>query len=150
MHELLLFGQLPESRHGQLMNVLAGLTAMQPHRVIERHVLFQPAHGPVQAQVQKGGTQGLLHKKMPKPAAQKSRDGYTQLVQVLDENEFARGRDAMDVDSEARESDGGKPWQWRFRDIPEGGKRNVTFRMAEDTDITAGDPQAYMEGLGHR
>jgi mediator of RNA polymerase II transcription subunit 18 len=151
MHELLLFGQLPSSRHELLMNVLAGLTAMQPHRVTERHVLFQPTHGPVQAQVQKGGTQGL-YKKMPKPAAQQPRDLYhTHLVKVLDENEFAEGSDAMDVDHHVAESDEKKRlWQWQFRDIPEGGKRSATFRMAEDIEFTAGDPQAYMEGLGYR
>ena len=150
MHELLLFGQLPSSRHEQLMNVLAGLTAMQPHPVIERHALFQPTHGPVQAQVQKGGTQGL-YKKMPKPT-QQTRDLYhTHLVKVLDEDEFAKGTDAMDVDDHVTESDEEKQlWSWQFRDIPEGGKRNATFRMAEDIDISAGDPQAYMEGLGYR
>lgn len=151
MHELLLFGQLPSSRHEQLMNVLAGLTAMQPHRVIERHALFQPTHGPVQAQVQKGGTQGL-YKKMPKPAAQQTRDLYhTHLVKVLDEDEFYKGSDAMDVDDHVTEADEEKRlWQWQFRDIPEGGKRSATFRMTEDIDITAGDPQAYIEGLGYR
>jgi mediator of RNA polymerase II transcription subunit 18, fungi type len=153
MHELLLYGQLPAARHEQLMNVLAGLTAMQPHRVTERHVLFQPTHGPVQAQVQKGGTQGLYNKK-PKqaPQGQQSRDlNYTHLVKVLDEDEFAKGSNAMDVDGHVTEDDEEKRfWQWQFRNLPEGGKRSATFRMAEDIDITAGDPQAYMEGLGYR
>jgi len=152
MHELLLYGQLPESRHGQLMNVLAGLTAMQPHRVIERHVFFQPTHGPVQAQVQKGGSQGL-YKKTPKQVpGQQNRDLFhTHLVKVLDEDEFAKGSDAMDLDNHVTEEDDEKRiWQWQFRDVPEGGKRAATFRMIEDIDITAGDPQAYMEGLGYR
>lgn len=151
MHELLIFGQLPLSRHEQLMNVLAGLTAMQPHRVIERHALFKPTHGPVQAQVQKGGTQGL-NKKMPRPATQQTRDLYhTHLVKVLDEDDFSKGNDDMEVDHHVMEHDKEKPiWQWQFRDIPEGGKRSATFRLAEDIDITSGNPQAYMEGLGYR
>ncbi|KAE9962227.1 hypothetical protein BLS_000630 [Venturia inaequalis] len=134
MHELLLYGQVPFSRHEQLMNVLAGLTAMQPHRLVERHALFKPIHGPVQAQVQKGGTQGLNPTK-----------------KVLDEKECEASNDAMDVDDHVTENAENKEsWQWQFRDIPEGGKRSATFRMAEDIDISAGDPQAYMEGLGYR
>ncbi|KAE9971956.1 hypothetical protein EG327_009675 [Venturia inaequalis] len=153
MHELLLYGQVPFSRHEQLMNVLAGLTAMQPHRLVERHALFKPIHGPVQAQVQKGGTQGLNPtKKVARPNAQQTRDLYhTHLVKVLDEKECEASNDAMDVDDHVTENAENKEsWQWQFRDIPEGGKRSATFRMAEDIDISAGDPQAYMEGLGYR
>lgn len=153
MHELLLYGQVPFSRHEQIMNVLAGLTAMQPHRVVERHALFKPIHGPVQAQVQKGGTQGLNPtKKIARPNAQQTRDLYhTHLVKVLDEKESETSNDAMDVDDHVTGNVEDKElWQWQFRDIPEGGKRSATFRMAEDIDISAGDPQAYMEGLGYR
>lgn len=153
MHELLLYGQVPFSRHEQIMNVLAGLTAMQPHRVVERHALFKPIHGPVQAQVQKGGTQGLNPtKKIARPNAQQIRDLYhTHLVKVLNEKESETSNDAMDVDDHVTGNGEDKEsWQWQFRDIPEGGKRSATFRMAEDIDISAGDPQAYMEGLGYR
>lgn len=153
MHELLLYGQVPLSRHGQIMNVLAGLTAMQPHRVVERHALFKPIHGPVQAQVQKGGTQGLNPpKKIARPNAQQTRDLYhTHLVKVLDQRDYGNSTDTMDVDDHVTENVENKElWQWQFRDIPEGGKRSATFRMAEDIDISSGDPQAYMEGLGYR
>lgn len=42
MHELLLFGQIPSSRHNQLLNILAGLAAMQPQPLIEKHLVFKP------------------------------------------------------------------------------------------------------------
>ena len=42
MHELLLFGQVPASRHDQVLKVLAGIAAMQPQLVTERHLVFKP------------------------------------------------------------------------------------------------------------
>jgi len=153
MHELLLYGQLPASRHEQLMKVLAGLTAMQPQRVVERHVLFRPTHGPIQAVVQKGGSQGVGLNKNKKPQqAQQSKDlYYTHLVKVVGEDDFGIGREAMDVDDHVTDDEEEqRVWQWQFQDLPEGGKRAATFRMAESIDITSGDPEAYMNALGYK
>ena len=42
MHELLLFAQVPPSRHSQLLAILAGISAMQPQPILERHLIFKP------------------------------------------------------------------------------------------------------------
>ena len=42
MHELLLTSPLPPHRHTQLLNILSGLSAMQPAPLYEKHVVFKP------------------------------------------------------------------------------------------------------------
>ena len=60
MHELLLFGQVPESRHNQVLNVLAGVAAMQPQPILEKHLIFKPNRTPGSgAQKQVGGAQDI-------------------------------------------------------------------------------------------
>ena len=60
MHELLLFGQVPSSRHDQVLNILAGVAAMQPVTVLEKHLVFKPKRLPASARpVQVGGAQDI-------------------------------------------------------------------------------------------
>lgn len=42
MHEFLLFGQIPDLRHSQVLNILAGATASQPTAFEEQHLLYAP------------------------------------------------------------------------------------------------------------
>lgn len=42
MQELLLFGQVPLARHDYVLSVLAGIAAMQPKPIVEKHVVFKP------------------------------------------------------------------------------------------------------------
>ena len=43
MHELLLFGAVPPSRHTQLLNILSGISSMQPRPIhLEKHLVFKP------------------------------------------------------------------------------------------------------------
>ena len=46
MHELLLFGQVPYTRHDQVLKILAGIAAMQPQSITERHLIFKPTRTP--------------------------------------------------------------------------------------------------------
>ena len=48
MHELLLFGAVPEEQHRHVLSVLAGVTAMQPMPLLEQHLIYKPTR--------KGGT----------------------------------------------------------------------------------------------
>jgi mediator of RNA polymerase II transcription subunit 18 len=157
MHELLLYGQLPAARHGQLLNVLAGLSAMQPKRIIERHVLFKPTRGPVQLDIVRGagaGTQAQTQakKKQQQQVQQTGELYHTHLVKDLEEEDFGRvvnGDQPMDLDG-SDEDEEQRAWRLRFEDVPEGGKRTAILRMVENTDLPEGDTQAYMEGLGYR
>lgn len=42
MQELLLFGEVPLARHDYVLSVLAGITAMQPKPILEKHLVFKP------------------------------------------------------------------------------------------------------------
>lgn len=46
MHELLLFGIVPESHHHHILSVLAGVTAMHPLPLLEHHLIFKPTRKP--------------------------------------------------------------------------------------------------------
>jgi mediator of RNA polymerase II transcription subunit 18 len=152
MHELLLFGQIPAARHEQLLNILAGLSAMQPQRVLERHVLFKPARIPQVTGAQKGGSQGVATG-APKQNQQASRNAntdvfYVHLVKPLAEAEFGKSTESMDVDR-LKKGEGEGDWQLRFKDTPQPGKKPTILRGTETTDIKSGDPQAYVEALGY-
>jgi mediator of RNA polymerase II transcription subunit 18 len=156
MHEVLLYGQLPAARHDQLLNVLAGLSAMQPKRVIERHVLFKPTRGPVQLDIVRGAGAGAGGQAQPKKKQQQVQQTgelyHTHLVKDLEEEDFGsaeNGDHRMDLD-ESSEDEEKSVWRLRFEDVPEGGKRTAILRMVENTDLPEGDSQAYMEGLGYR
>lgn len=43
MQELLLFGQVPLARHDYVLSVLAGIAAMQPKPILEKHLHFKPS-----------------------------------------------------------------------------------------------------------
>src|SRR2546423_395569 len=148
MHELLLFGQVPPARHGQLLQILAGISGMQPVRIIERHLIFKPKKSPRQWTVHVGGTQAVQEKTNPK--AQQGELFYKQLVGVVQEEDFggsekvpavARGEDAVMEDTEAgQDSSASRPdgrydfnkqvWSLNFYDQPEvAGRRPVTSRL---------------------
>ena len=41
MHEFLLYSQVPAARHVQVLQILAGITAAQPIKFSEQHVVYQ-------------------------------------------------------------------------------------------------------------
>ena len=82
MHELLLFGQVPSARHDQILNILAGVAAMQPVPVFEKHLVFKPNRLPASARpVQVGGAQDIQKSQVQALQAQNQGDlFYLQLV----------------------------------------------------------------------
>ena len=46
MHELSLYGQVTFARYEQVLNILAGVAAMQPQRVFERNIIYKPTREP--------------------------------------------------------------------------------------------------------
>lgn len=84
MHELLLFGQVPASRHNQVLNILAGIAAMQPQPILENHLIFKPNRKPGSGtQKQVGGAQDI--QKSGAQAIQAQDLFYMQLVADVSE-----------------------------------------------------------------
>ncbi|KAL8868530.1 MAG: hypothetical protein Q9174_004931 [Haloplaca sp. 1 TL-2023] len=153
MHELLLHAYLPASRHTQILNVLAGIAAMQPQVYHERHAVYKPMRPTTRPATQVGGSQAVQSN--PVQAAIQGDLFYLHLVEdladasdVVGENpkdvedqamggmtdgavETGTEKDAMNVevtalsDPSVEDSDTAtKPkWTLQFRDIPEAGNR---------------------------
>lgn len=147
MHELLLYGQVPRARHEQVLKVLAGVAAMQPRRVIKRHIVYKPTREPEEpgANLRRGGTQAVAIKATRQTGA---KDLYfTQLVQQLSENDFTRPTDQQ-ANEHTLTAQGGASWTLEFNDVPDAGDRGgVLVRLTNSTDVVGGDPHTYMINL---
>ncbi|KAH7030537.1 mediator complex, subunit Med18 [Macrophomina phaseolina] len=147
-HELLLFSQLPNSRHDQLLNILAGISGAQPQRVIERHVVYRPQRDPLQRQYAVGASQNVQTTQRATSREQLSKDMYYwKTVKELDEADF--GPAAASTEHTRKEESSPnterKGWSILFQDIPEPGQRPVNMRWVQTTDILTGDPHAHMK-----
>lgn len=82
MHELLLFAQVPPSRHNYVLNILVGLAAMQPQPIYEKHLIFKPARSPAGTRpAHVGAVQGVQNPQLQALQGQISGDlFYLQLV----------------------------------------------------------------------
>jgi mediator of RNA polymerase II transcription subunit 18 len=152
MHELLLYGQLPAPRHEQVLKILAGLAAMQPRPVLERHIVYKPTREPDEpgAHLGRGGGSQTIGGKPVKQGTVKSLY-YTKLVQKLGEEDFGRAQEptADNARLSANVKSGEEPkWSFEFQDLPDTGDRGVTARLASSTDILSGDPHAWMIATG--
>ena len=161
MHELLLCGQVPPARHSQLLHILAGLSAMQPHRVVERHAIYKPTRPRVQLAVQVGGSQAVQSTQKQALQKQLSKDMfYVTLVQRLEDNKSlagdgAKGKESLLEGNEKKEDREGinandGSWSIKMTDVPEPAKRPVTLRSVSVTDVLEGDVHAHMLALGYR
>ena len=65
MHELSLYGQVTFARYEQVLNILAGVAAMQPQRVFERNIIYKPTREPEEPGSnlgRRGGTQTVAQR----------------------------------------------------------------------------------------
>lgn len=104
MHELLLFGQVPAARHNQVLNVLAGIAAMQPQPILEKHLVFKPNRKPGSGtQKQVGGAQDIQKARAQESQAQEL--FYMQLV--ADIHEEAKTEEDEEMGDIVLNGDGG-------------------------------------------
>jgi mediator of RNA polymerase II transcription subunit 18 len=173
MHELLLFGQISHAAHDQVLKVLAGIAAMQPLPLKERHLIFKPFRSP----------ESLIPRTTQKPSAQapgsKTQVGtdlfYLQLVghlsaKPMDSSSLERSDFQVKDSQQAETSSVGQavppgptsvtpkasidfsacPWTLEYRDLPEvPGRRPVTSRLMNSTPIKTGNPLRFVEELGY-
>jgi len=142
MHEIFLFGQVPNARHQQVLSVLSGYASQDPSKVIEQHVIFRPVRSPPVAEGLKGGSQTIASGKVNQQAAQTGKEiFYWRLVKVFKESQLGTA---------AGPADPNKGWRTVFYDVPEPGKRTVGLRMFLEVDIESNDPKRYMEQEGYK
>lgn len=166
MHELSLFASVPDHQHHELLQQLAGLTAMQPRHVIERRLIFKAYRQPGQTAVRTGGSQDVQAGDMQK--LNKMLNGgmfYTQVVGPVSEADFGTtsdpdhdtqmtGMEDLEPTSQDLQSSYDyeqQPWKLEFRDIPEAGTRSaVTARVMASATLPRGDIVPSMNAWGYR
>ena len=177
MHELLLFGQVPATHHDLVLKILAGVAAMQPQPLAERHLIFMPTKSP-KTNTQVGAKQGVQGSQAQALKSQMHGDVfYLQLVGTLDNDQdrdnqkpkavnedtvmsqgFTEGNNDMNSSSledeaKAKRQDMAvtrQDWSLEFRDLPEvPGRRPVTSRLMASVQIADGDAIRFIEELGY-
>lgn len=164
MHELLLFASVPVHQHNELLQQLAGLTAMQPKRALERRLIFKAYRKPGLVASRIGASQDLQQSGDLQKVNKMLNGGmfYTQVVGPVSETDF-RGPAAPDSDTQmagmADENPSAQPvydydqqpWRLEFRDIPEAGTRSaVTARVMATAALPRGDIVPAMNAWGYR
>jgi mediator of RNA polymerase II transcription subunit 18 len=152
MYELLLYGQVPAARHDQVLKILAGVAAMQPRRVLERHIVYRPTREPEEPGAhlsRRGGTQNII--KQVKQTGAKDLY-YNQLVQKLSDADLGVAHGTQQPRAKALSAavkPGEEPrWSLEFKDIPDTGDRGVSIRASTSTDLLSGDPHAWIVAAG--
>lgn len=174
MHEYSLHGQVASSRHTQLLNVLAGISAMPPVPLLKRHLIFRPTVIPTRQAAQVGGSQEIQDaSKLAARQAQATNIDvyYLELVETLGDVKSSNVNEKEEEDQEMQNGEdinhnqdsmnghnhttpatatkSSSTWHMVFHDVPEPAARPVTARMINATKIDDGDAVSFMEGLGY-
>ncbi|KAL5337000.1 mediator complex, subunit Med18 [Aspergillus crustosus] len=162
MHELLLFASVPLQQHHELLQQLAGLTAMQPRHHLERRLIFKAHRMPGLANAR--GAPSRDGQAADLVRLNKMLNGqmfYTQVVGPISEADFdAEPPSSEDPDAAMAGTDqpagspydyGCQPWKLEFRDIPEAGTRStITARLMASATLPKGDIVTPMSAWGYR
>ncbi|KAJ5894347.1 hypothetical protein N7495_006038 [Penicillium taxi] len=150
MHELLLFASVPVHQHHELLQQLAGLTAMQPRSVLERRLLFKAYRKPGIATARVGASQDAVgpvsqsdfSPAKTAPAAGADADADTQMAGMDDAKAPVAIPSTYDYELQ--------PWKLEFRDIPEAGTRSaLTARVMASAALPNGDIVPSMNAWGY-
>ncbi|KAJ5217607.1 mediator of RNA polymerase II transcription subunit 18 [Penicillium citrinum] len=176
MHELLLFASVPTHQHEELLQQLAGLTAMQPRHCLERRLIFKAYRKPGLANARVGASQDLQSGDLQR--VNKMLNGgmfYTQVVGPVHPSDFADagvtsdaptgsnanpspadpdtkmdGTDEATANSPSTYDFDKQSWKLEFRDIPEAGTRSaVTARVMASAALPHGDIVPSMNAWGY-
>ena len=178
MHEILLFASIPAAQHHDLLLQLCGLTAMQPNRVYERHLIFKAYRKPGFIKTRLGGSQdvqlpevqrlnkllnsGLYYMQAvgevgPKdfgaasssaPSAAAAAVAATETPDVVMDGTQPSGQ------SQSTQQTGEPPssspaWRVEFKDIPDAGTVSaVTSRFVGSAKLPPGDVLSVMKTWG--
>ncbi|KAL8786088.1 MAG: hypothetical protein Q9195_008364 [Heterodermia aff. obscurata] len=158
MHELLLHAILPPHRHHQVLSVLAGIAAMQPIPISEKHLVFKPLQHPsrpnpnqsanaAQMKPQAHGGDLFYLKLVGETSGPSKKESGTEVtVKEVPIDEKDQDIDMLDIPPTPTPP----TWTLQFRDLPDPpGRRPVISRAMTDTPITAGDPLKFMKAMDY-
>ena len=138
MQELLLFGQVTLARHDYVLSVLAGIAAMQPEPILEKHLVFKPNRPLASVRASSAiARQGVTSTSQLQTFQALGDLFYLKLVTDINDLTCKSGKSPEE-------------WKLQFRDLPEvNGRRTVTSRQMFDLDFKSGDALAFMSALGY-
>lgn len=119
MHEYMLFSQVPAVRQGQVLQILAGITAAQPVDFHEQHAVFQ--------QIKPSGINA------PKKGQQAQAARAPQLIYH---------RLVRDCTQEGNPG----PWKLRKEEQPEPGVKDLISRVVSEQVTTEADLERFKTG----
>ncbi|KAK3071340.1 hypothetical protein LTR53_008808 [Teratosphaeriaceae sp. CCFEE 6253] len=124
MHEFALYSQIPVTRHDQVLQILAGVTASQPTETFEQTLIYQ--------QTRLADTGGSKKAPPVRPAAsQAQRPCYHKLVRDLKRPEGENG-----------------PWMFRAEDVPLPGHQGLISRPVTEQVLSGGGLEGFRQGSG--
>ncbi|KAF2018170.1 hypothetical protein BU24DRAFT_344776 [Aaosphaeria arxii CBS 175.79] len=153
MYELLLYGQVPQTRHEQVLKVLAGVAAMQPRRIVKRHIVYRPTREPEEpgSNLRRGGSQAVAVKNTARPGGSKPLY-FTHLVQRLPESFERENTRSTEDDPAVAKQDAVSESQWshEWHDLPDPVDRGVLVRQTTNSGAIEGNAHAYAIALGNK
>lgn len=164
MHELLLFASVPAHQHHELLQQLAGLTAMQPRHRLERRLIFkafrkpglinthvgasQDVQGPDMQRLNKMLNGGMFYTQVVGPVSEADLGAHLPPTSLGESDAFMAGADQNGGHVYSYDN---QPWKLEFRDIPEAGTRSaVTTRLTASAGLPKGDICTPMNAWGYR
>ncbi|GAB7344833.1 hypothetical protein MBLNU457_3286t1 [Dothideomycetes sp. NU457] len=123
MHEISLFGQISLGRHEQVLNILAGLAAMQPRPFYEKHTLYMPQKT-TQADTQ-------VQKVNKKP--QNVQPTYTHLIETFSSADYGKTLSSL------------QGQKVRYVETPEPETKAFILRRVDESDATPEELQKYAD-----
>ncbi|THY26812.1 hypothetical protein D6D01_04334 [Aureobasidium pullulans] len=124
MHELLLYGQVPVERHEQVLKILAGIAAMQPRTLFERHLIYRPL---------RSMQDNKPNKKFPNKPVKPQTLTFQHLVRQLEQSEFGKDSPIL-LGPESNENASQPTYAWRIKtqETPEPETKTLVLRQATE------------------
>ncbi|KAI5202310.1 hypothetical protein E4T39_04816 [Aureobasidium subglaciale] len=129
MHEFLLYGQVPLERHEQVLKILAGVAAMQPQTLFERHLIYRPMRLP---------QDNKPNKKFPNKPVKPQTLTFQHLVRQLDLSDFGKDSPILfEPGNNEAITQPVNPWRIKVQETPEPETKTLVLRQA--TEIVLDD-----------
>lgn len=137
MHELLLYGQVPLERHDQVLKILAGIAAMQPQTLFERHLIYKPM---------RSAQDSKPNKKFPNKPVKPQTLTFQHLVRQLDQSEFGKDSEILvETENIANASRPTFTWRIKTQETPEPETKTIVLRQATDTPLQKDQLRVFLD-----
>jgi mediator of RNA polymerase II transcription subunit 18 len=137
MHEFLLYGQVPVERHEQVLKILAGVAAMQPQPLFERHLIYRPL---------RSNEDNKPNKKFPNKPVKPQTLTFQHLVRQLDQSDFGKPSPIL-LESASNDKASLPAYAWRIKtqETPEPEIKTLILRQATETVLDNDQLRSFLD-----